>query len=140
MAKISKDHVEIIVESLHIERPCKVDPDREPVVKAIKNFSQHPSILKVKENTNSSTFFLFHKVSKEGLFYQLNSLNPTKATQKCDIPTSIIKKNYDIFSEFLFANFSDIILMTLEMIKEIIDQSLFSLTFLKYRKDFYTNN
>ena len=39
LAKIFKDHFENIVESLHIERPCKVDLDREPVVNAIKNFS-----------------------------------------------------------------------------------------------------
>ena len=32
---------------------------------------------------------------------------------KSDIPTNIIKKNYDIFSEFLFANFNDIILTSL---------------------------
>ena len=92
---------------------CKVDFDREPVVNAIKNFSQRPSILKIKENTNSSACFSFHTVSKEDLLYQLNSLDPTKATQKCDIPTNIIKKNYDIFSEFLFANFNDIILTSL---------------------------
>ena len=110
LAKIFKDHFENIVESLHIERPCKVDFDREPVANAIKNFSQHPSILKIKENTNSSACFSFRTVSKEDLLYQLNSLDPTKATQKCDIPANIIKKNYDIFSEFLYANFNDIIL------------------------------
>ena len=38
LAKIFKDHFENIVESLHIERPCKVDFGREPVVSAIKNF------------------------------------------------------------------------------------------------------
>ena len=32
---------------------------------------------------------------------------------KSDIPTNIIKKDYDIFSEFLFANFNDIILISL---------------------------
>ena len=32
---------------------------------------------------------------------------------KSDIPTNIIKKNYDIFSEFLLANFNDIILTSL---------------------------
>ena len=78
----------------------------------LKNFSQHPSILKVKENTNSSYSFSFCTVSKENLLYQLNSLDSTKATQKCSIPTNIIKKNYDIFSKFLFANFNDIILTT----------------------------
>ena len=108
-----KDHFENIVESFHIERPCKVDFDREPVVDAIKNFSQHPSILKIKENTNSSACFSFRTVSKEDLLYQLNSLDPAKATQKSDIPTNIIKKNYDIFSEFLFENFNNIILTSL---------------------------
>ena len=113
LANVFKDHFENIVESLHIERPCKVDFDREPVANAIKNFSQHPSILKIKENTNSSACFSFRTVSKEDLLYQLNSLDPTKATQKSDIPTNIIKKNYDIFSEFLFENFNNIILTSL---------------------------
>ena len=39
LAEIFKDHFENIVESLHIERPCKVDFDREPVANAIKNVS-----------------------------------------------------------------------------------------------------
>ena len=112
MAKIFKDCFEKIVESLHIERPCKVDFDREPVLNAIKNFSQHLSILKIKENTNSSACFSF-RVTKEDLLYQLNRLDPTNATQKCDVPTNIIKNNYDIFSEFLFGNFNDIILTSL---------------------------
>ena len=94
---------------------------------------------------------MFHTVSKD-LLYQLNSLDPTEATQRCDVPANIIEKHYDIFSKFLFANFNNIILtsffpkqlkyadvknvrMTLEMVKEIIDQSVFSLTFLKYMKD-----
>ena len=60
MAKVFKDHFENIVESLHIEHPCKVDLDRDRVVSAIKNFPQHPNILKIKENTNSSASFSFH--------------------------------------------------------------------------------
>ena len=97
LTKIFKDHFENIVESLHIERPCKVDLDRELVVNASKNFSQHQSILKIKENTNSSACFSFDTKSKEDLLYHRNNLDPTKATQKRDIPTNIIKKNYDIF-------------------------------------------
>ena len=49
LAEIFKDHFENVVESLHIERPCKVDFDREPVANAITNFSQHPSILKIRK-------------------------------------------------------------------------------------------
>ena len=62
---------------------------------------------------NSSACFSFHAASKSDVLYQLNSLDLTKATQKCDIPMNIIKNNYDIFSEFLFANFNDIILTSL---------------------------
>ena len=60
-------------------------------------------------------------------------------------------------TEFPFANLNDIIVTllfpeqlkyadirplrkTLEMLKEIIEQLVFSLTFLKYMKYFYTNN
>ena len=60
MAKIFKYHFENIGESLHIEPPCKVGLDRDPVVSAVKSFPQHPSILKIKENTNSSASFSFH--------------------------------------------------------------------------------
>ena len=62
---------------------------------------------------NSSANLSFHKVSKEVPNYQLNGLDPTKATKKCDISTNTIKKKYDIFSEFLFANFNEIILTSL---------------------------
>ena len=109
MANVFKDHFENIVESLHIERPCKVDFDREPVANAIKTFTQHPSILNIKENTNSSACSSFCTVGKEDLLYQANSLDPTKATQKSDIPTNIIKKNHNIFSDFLYENFDSII-------------------------------
>ena len=71
---------ENIVESLHVERHCKVGLGREPVVNSIKNFSQHPSILKIKENTNSSASFSFHTVNKENLLYQLISLDPNETT------------------------------------------------------------
>ena len=113
LSKIFIDQYENIRQSLHIEHPCKFNLDRNPVVNVIKNFFQHPSLLKIKENTNSFACFSFHTVSKEDLLYQLNSLDPAKATQKCDIPTNITKKNYDIFSEFLFANLNDSILISL---------------------------
>ena len=102
LAEILKDLFENIVDTLHIERPCEVDFDREPVANGIENFSQHRSILKIKENTDSSASFLFRTVSKKDLLYKLNNLGPIKVTQMCDIPTNIIKKNYDIFSEIFF--------------------------------------
>ena len=74
-----------------------------------------------------SACFSFQKVSKEDLLYQLNSLDTSKATQKCDIPTNIVKKNYEIFSEFLFANFHYIILTSLftEQLKYAVIKPVF---------------
>ena len=138
LAEIFKDHFENIVESLHMECPCKVDFDRELVADAIKNFSQHSSILKIKENTNYFACFSFHTVSKEDLLYQLNSLDPTKATQKSDIPMNIIKKNYDIFSEFLFENFNNIILTSLfsEQLKYADIKPIFKKDSLNDKRDY----
>ena len=76
LGKIFIGKFENIVENLHVERHCKVGLVREPVVNGIKKFSQHPSILKIKENTNSSASFSFHVVNKENLLYQLISLDP----------------------------------------------------------------
>ena len=105
LAKLCQAYFENFVESLHIERYCKVDFHKEPVVNAIKNFSQQPSMLKIKKNTNPSACFSFHTVSKEDPLYQLNSLDPKKATQKCDVPSNIIKKNYEIFQSLFLKTF-----------------------------------
>ena len=40
LAKIFKDHFKNFVESLHNERPCKVNLDSHSAVNAIKNLSQ----------------------------------------------------------------------------------------------------
>ena len=100
MPKIFKDHFENIVKNLPIERPCKVDLDRDPVVNPIKNFPQHANTLKIKENTNSSACFSFHTVSKEVVLYQLNSLDPTKATQKYDIQRILLRRIMTYFQSF----------------------------------------
>ena len=54
LAKIFKDHFENIAESLYIERPCKVEFDREPVVNANKNI--FPT---TKHITNQRKYELF---------------------------------------------------------------------------------
>ena len=100
LTKIFKDQFEIVVQNLHIERPCKVYFDREPVVNAIKNFSQHPNILKIKENMNSSACFSFLIVSKEGLLYQVNSLDPTKTTQSVIFQRILLRRIITYFQSF----------------------------------------
>ena len=76
----------------------------------LKTFPNIQAYEKLKKIRILLLIISFRTVSKEDLLYQLNNLDPTKTTQKCDNLTNIIKKNYDIFSEFLFENRNNIIL------------------------------
>ena len=53
-----------------------------PAINAIKNFSEQPTILKIKEITRSSNCFSFQQVSKENILIQINILDTSKATPK----------------------------------------------------------
>ena len=79
--------------------------DNDPIANAIKSFEQHPSILKIKETRNvCSSSASLDEIIKETL-----NLHTSKATQKSDIPTKIIKQNQDIFSKFIFENVNNMI-------------------------------
>ena len=98
LTKIFKDQFEIVAQNLHIERPCKAYFDREPVVNAIKNLSEHPNILKLKENMNSPACFSFLTVSKDGLLYQINILDATKTTQSVIFQRILLRRQVSILS------------------------------------------
>ena len=76
---------------------------------AIKNFEQHPSILKIKENKKVYSSFSFKPVCLDEIIKETLNLDTSKPTQKSDIPTKIIKQNQDIFFEFIFENVNNLI-------------------------------
>ena len=71
---------------------------------AIKNFEQHPSILKIKENRKIYSSFSFKPVSLDEIIKETLNLDTSKATQKSDIPTKIIKQK-----QFIFENVNNMI-------------------------------
>ena len=79
--KIFKSPFYNIIKSLHIKCPFKFDFDSDSVVNAIKNFLQHPGLIKIKLITSSYNSFFFQEVSKEDILYHIN-LDLSKATQK----------------------------------------------------------
>ena len=81
----------------------------DPVLKAIKKYSAHPSILRVKEKMNNNVLS-FRKVTYEEILNEINSLDTSKSTQSEDIPFKIIKDNADIFANFIFQNFNKCII------------------------------
>ena len=80
----------------------------DPVLKAIKRFDKHPSIIKIKEKMkNKNMSFSFSFFTKETILNELHKLNPKKACQESDIPVEIIKEYLDIVSNFVYNNFNN---------------------------------
>ena len=80
----------------------------DPVIKAIKKYEKHPSIIKVKEKMkNKNMSFSFTFVTKEAILNELRKFNPKKACQESDIPVKIIKENLDTVSNFVYNNFNN---------------------------------
>ena len=81
----------------------------DPVLKAIKKYSAHPSILSIKEKM-SNNVLSFRKVTYEEILNEINSLGTSKSTQSEDIPFKIIKDNADIFANFILQSFNKCII------------------------------
>ena len=78
------------------------------VIKAIKMYEKHPSIIKLKEKMkNKNMSFSFSSVTKETILNELRKLNLKKACQESDIPVKIIRENLDIFANFVYNNFNN---------------------------------
>ena len=73
---------------------------KDPVSKAILKYKNHPSILAIQKYSKNKTFH-FKEVNFGEVEKEILKLDKTKASQKTDIPTRIIKENIDIFSDFL---------------------------------------
>ena len=71
----------------------------DPVSKAIKKYSAHPSILSLKEKMNNNVFS-FWNVTYEKNLNEINKMDISNSTQSDDIPFKIVKDNADIFANF----------------------------------------
>ena len=73
---------------------------KDPALKAILKYKNHPSVIAIKEKSKNSKF-PFHEVDNEKIIKEIKRLNKNKASQKSDIPITIIHENTDIFADFL---------------------------------------
>ena len=104
---------------VNIGKALKIDQDKQflvepkdvfdPVLKAIKKYSAHPSILRIKDKMNNNVFS-FRKVTYEEILIEINSLDTSKSPRSEDIPFKIIKNNADIFANFILQNFNKCII------------------------------
>ena len=85
----------------------------DPIMKAIKKYSHHPSILKIIEFSENKTVnskrenkFCFKPTTYGTVYNEIALLNPAKASPKDSIPAKIIKDNCDIFARKLHIDFN----------------------------------
>ena len=106
MSKSFNDYFSNTVKNLDLalnqELAVEVEEDLNPVVKAIKKFENHPSIMKIKEKIGDKSRFSFHSIDLESVISEIEALNPSVASPKDSIPAKIIKENIDMFSYKVF--------------------------------------
>ena len=81
----------------------------DPVDKGIYKFSNHPSILKIKDHCQNVGSFHFQKFAPNTVDREVRGLNPKKATTHKNIPPTILKSNSDVCVEPLTQLFTDCI-------------------------------
>ena len=107
-----------IVKNLNISQYSDFDPIienvRDPTLKAILKYKKHRSILAIRTKCNRNGIFSFREVSFKEIETEIRLWKLNKASQYSDIPTTIIKENSDLFSNFIW-----------ESIKNSIKSSIF---------------
>ena len=78
----------------------------DSLIKAIVKYRFHPSIVAMQKNCNSDLSFSFSQVERDEIMKKITKLKINKATQSTDIPTKLVKKNSDIFGDFIFENYN----------------------------------
>ena len=86
-----------------------VDHISDPVQKAIQKYQNHPSVKAISEKYDKNTFS-FKSVSLDEIKKEIKNLDTKKACQDTDLPTKIIQENFDIFADFIFQNFNNVVI------------------------------
>ena len=113
VAEIFNSFFVTVTESLGIKENNDDISDTEgildPIEKSIQKYSNHPSILRIKNRFVNADSFTFKPVSLEEMETEVKRLNPKKATTFKNIPPKILKNNSDICSEPLQEIFNNCI-------------------------------
>ena len=109
--KVFNEYFSNIVPNLDIQRPPSIILHHDPKLNAIKKIENHPSILEIKKQIPSDVAFpfSFRKVNLAEIINEIKNLDESKPTLSNDIPTKVIKENYDIFATFITENFNNMI-------------------------------
>ena len=76
-------------------------------MRAIKKYSKHPSVLRVKQFFKNPTEFSFVPVDKDVIEKEIKNLDTKKTAPKNGIPVKILKLNNDLLSKYLSQIFNE---------------------------------
>ena len=79
---------------------------QRPGLKSIVKYRNHPSIPKIGEVCYGSNAlnFSFSSVQRTQILKETTQINFSKAGQSTDIPTKIIKQNWDVLADFILSS------------------------------------
>ena len=95
------------LQRLKIDRPILSELSDDHVLNSIENFSQHTSVLKIKQARNSSDCFFFKLVTIKDICKEILALDAPKSTQSDDMPIKFIRIIPTFFSIFFQANLNN---------------------------------
>ena len=80
---------------------CDTGDEADPLLCAIKKYSKHSSILRIKQYFKNLAKFSFVFVDKDVGAKEIKNSDTKKAAPQDDIPVKILKLNNDISSQYL---------------------------------------
>ena len=117
VSKVFNDFFSNLVNELNIPRNTvellNTEDIQDPVLKSIRKYSTHPSIVVINESINEKSIFKFQLVSIDEVENEISSLDVNKSCQENDIPTRVIKENSDIFAHIIFHDLNSCIVNSL---------------------------
>ena len=74
---------------------CKETENEDPVLRAIEKYSNHPSIVKIKQTTPEGSCFSFKQTNLKAVTEEVANLDESKATPIESVPAKILKEISD---------------------------------------------
>ena len=93
--------------------PITTDTDfsvtNDQVANALNEFSNHPSIIMIKNKRKVNQCFSFGSVTYDDILKKTNNLDTAKTSQQSDVPTKILKRNSEYFAGYFCGNINQCI-------------------------------
>ena len=86
---------------------CDTGVEKDLLLRVIKIYRKHSSILRIKQFFKNPTEFCFVPLSKDVIAKEILNLNTKKAAPEDDIAVKILKLNNDTFSQYLSQIFNE---------------------------------